>query len=172
MSSKIVYETPYIKIREDQVIRPDGKPGVYSVLDHPPAVFVVALTEKDEIYLIDLFRYPTKRMSLELPAGNTEGEDSIVAAQKELQEETGLTAEKFERVGHFQSYNGIANEVSEVVIATGLTQTKNNNKMEEGIESVKKYTISEILDLIKTGRLTDGQTIAALTKALMYLNKL
>ena len=172
LSSRIAYQTPYIKIREDQVIRPDGKPGIYSVLDHPPAVFVVALTDKDEIYLVDLYRYPTQQMSLELPAGSTDREDVISSAKRELQEETGLTAQKFEKIGEFQSYNGIANELSVVVIATGLTQGKTNSQKEEGIESVKKYTILQIMDLIKTGKLTDGQSIAALTQALLYLKKI
>lgn len=172
LSSRIAYETPYIKVREDKVVRPDGNLGIYSVIENTPAVFVVALTENDEIYLINLYRYPTKQMSIEVPAGNTDGEDVIKAAYRELLEETGLTADRVEIVGKFQSYNGLANEVSVTVIATGLVQTKDNKTKEEGIAWVKKYPIRKVLELIRTGKLTDGQSIAAIIQALMYLKKI
>lgn len=172
LSSKIAYETPYVRIREDQVIRPDGKPGIYSVIEHEPAVFVAALTEDEQIYLINLYRYPTSRMSLELPAGNTDGEDPITAAHRELQEETGLVAAKIEIIGQFQSYNGLASEISYSALATGLTQTGQNSKKEEGISSIQKYPLSKVIEMLGNGELSDGQSIAALTQVLLHLGKI
>ena len=77
-ASRTVYENPWLRVREHEVTRPDGEPAIYGVVEMQHAsVFVVALTEDDEVVLVDLFRYTTRSMSTEVPAGGTDGEDAV-----------------------------------------------------------------------------------------------
>ena len=86
-SSRTVYENRWIEVREDEVTGPDGD-GIYGVVRmQQPAVFIIALDENERVCLVELERYTTGR-SLEVPAGGTDGEDPLVAAQRELREET------------------------------------------------------------------------------------
>ena len=71
-ASRTVYENPWLRLREHEVTKPDGGPGRYGVVEMVNAsVFVVALTDQDEVVLVDLFRYTTQSMSTEVPAGGT-----------------------------------------------------------------------------------------------------
>jgi hypothetical protein len=80
-ASRTAYENPWLRLREHDVTRPDGTPGTYGVVEmRHPSVFVVALTDDDEVVLVDLFRYTTQTMSTEVPAGGTDGEDPLLAA--------------------------------------------------------------------------------------------
>ena len=98
--SRVVYENAWIRVREDEVTRPDGGRGIYGVVETTaPSVFIVALTAAEEVLLVGLERYTTGRPSLEIPAGNSEGDDPLVAARRELREETGRVAGSWELVG-------------------------------------------------------------------------
>ncbi|MFM6851663.1 MAG: NUDIX domain-containing protein, partial [Terrabacter sp.] len=106
-STRVVYENPWIRLREDAVTRPDGSDGIYGVVElQRPAVFVVALTDDDEVVLVTIDRH-TVGSSVEVPAGGTDGEDPLVAARRELAEETGLTARDWQRVGGMNALNGV-----------------------------------------------------------------
>ncbi len=169
LSSKIAYQNPWYKVREDQTIRPNGKKGLYAVVVSPPSVFAVALTEQQEIYLVSLYRYPTGLTNWEIPAGGSNNQDPLKAARRELQEETGLEASSWEQIGKFNPYNGISDETSYVFLATGLTQTQEHSQIEEGITEVKKVPFKIALEMIKSGQINDGQSISAITLAALYL---
>ena len=88
--TRVAYENAWIRVHEDEVTRPDGAPGLFGVIEvRQPAVFVVALTDADEVVLVTVDRH-TVGKSVEVPAGGTDGEDPLVAARRELAEETGL----------------------------------------------------------------------------------
>lgn len=119
-ASRKVYANPWITVREDTVIRPDGATGIYGVVTlAAPAVFVVALTDDDEVVLVTVDRH-TVGPSVEVPAGGTDGQPPLEAAQRELAEETGLTARSWRRVGTMQALNGICEAPEIVYLATGL----------------------------------------------------
>lgn len=172
LSSKIVYKNPWFSVREDEVEKPGNRTGVYGVVQTLPTVFTVALSKDNEIYLVGLFRYPTGKYGLELPAGGSDKQDLLEAAQRELLEETGVKAKFWEKIGQFTPWNGISDEVSHVFIAKDLEETGSELDPNEGIMEVKKVAFEKVFDLIKSGEISDGQTISALTLAKIHLKKL
>jgi len=112
INSKIIYKNPWLQLREDLVIRPDGKRGVYSVVERLPVNFVIALDQKECIFFIKEYRYPIKKTILQLPAGVTDkNKDFLSSAKKELLEETGIKAKRWKKLGGF--YIGPGHERSE-----------------------------------------------------------
>lgn len=164
LSSRTAYKNPWYRIREDKVIRPDGKEGVYGVLETSHAVYLVPVDEHGKLLLIRQYRYPTERWSLEFPAGGMDGQDPLVAAKRELGEEMGLTADSWQKVTSLQSLNGISNEIMHVFVAKGLRPTT-NKRAEEGIVETKKVTPSEFEAMISSGEMSCAQSIAAFTAA-------
>lgn len=172
LSSEIVYKNKWYSVRRDLVITPNGQPGEYNVVDEPDAVFIVAMDEDKSIYLIGTYRYTTDMYSIEVPAGNTDGGDPLQAAKRELQEETGLRAEKWISLGRFQAENGKTNSFGHVFLAEELQDTKEHDQKAEGITSTQKVSLTEALAMIKDGRITDCQSVAAISYAALYLRSL
>lgn len=171
ISSKIVYENPWFKIREDQVEKPGNRTGIYGLVEIPPSVLIVPINEQNETYLIGLYRYPTNKYSIEIPAGNTEGQEPLEAAKRELLEETGLVAGDWKKIGEVTPYDGISVEVDHVYLATNLEQTGQPLDQKEGILEVRRIPFEKAFDLIKSGEISNGQTITALSLAKIYLEK-
>ena len=164
-SSRVVYENPWISVREDQVIRPDGKPGIYGVIDIRPSVGVVAMNDKDEIVLVGQWRYSLDRYSWEVPRGGShDGEtDMLAVAQRELAEETGVIATRWEPLGCVDICNGVANDVQSLFVATGLTKTTRNLDPEEEI-AVEWRPFAEAVNMAMDGRITEVCSVAAILK--------
>lgn len=170
ITSKIIYKTPWIKVRKDKVIRPDGKPGTYSYVEtNGPSVMIVPITVNNEIYLIRQFRYTTQNDSWEVPGGNSEGENLLVSAKRELKEETGLLAKNWEMIGNFHPENGVVSETGYVFIAKDLLETGIDKKIEEGIFDMKKVSFEEVLSMVGNSEITDGNSIVAIFKTYLYL---
>lgn len=172
LSSKQVYQNRYYSIREDSVIRPDGTDGIYYVIDRKTAVFILALNTEKKFPLVGLFRYPTRVYSLELPGGGSEGEDSLVAAKKELKEETGIEAKTWQHIRKFQAANGLSNEMMDIFLATDLNITREYNQKEEGIMEIRWVTFQEAFGLIREGEITDSQTISCITEAALFTGEI
>lgn len=171
LSSKIVYKNPWITVHEDQVKRPNGEKGMYAVVrTNGPSVIIVAIDKNKEIYFIKIDRYTASKLSLELPGGGTDKKEPLLrAAQRELQEETGLTAKKWIEAGSAQPMNGITDEVMHIFIAQDLMQTSQDQLAEEGIARIQKVPVQKVASLIKSGAITDSQTITAFTLACLHL---
>lgn len=172
LSSRIVYKNQWFSVREDETEKPGNRRGIYGVLETAPSVFIIALTDKNEIYLTGLFRYPTGKYGLEVPAGGSDYEDLLIAAKRELREEVGLRATKWEKIGEFTPLNGIANEVSHVFLAQNLEETGTEIDPNEGIMEIRKVPFEKVFDLVRSGEISDGQSISAITLAGIHLGRL
>lgn len=110
ISSKYVLENPWFKVRQDQIIRPDGKPGVYNIVESGGSAFVVPITDDNKILLVKLYRYPISGYSWEVPAGFLDKKERpLVSAKRELQEETGCRADEWHDLDKFQVAAGLTN---------------------------------------------------------------
>ncbi|WP_298875149.1 NUDIX hydrolase [uncultured Microbacterium sp.] len=170
-ATRTVYENPWIHVREDEVTGPHGD-GIYGVVRmQNPAVFVVALDDDERVCFVELERYTTGR-SLEIPAGGSDGEDPLVAAQRELLEEAGVTASEWHDLGTMNALNGIAEAPEHVFLARGLSMTDaTHSQHEEGIDAVRWLPFADALASIAAGGITDGETIAALAFAGIRLGR-
>jgi 8-oxo-dGTP pyrophosphatase MutT (NUDIX family) len=171
LSSRTAYANPWIRVREDEVTRPDGTPGTYGVVELRPAVFVVPVTEADEVVLVDLFRYTVGRWSLEVPAGGTDGEEPAVAARRELLEETGLVADEWREIGRVDALNGVAAAPEHVFLARGLHPADGERQAEEGIRAVRRVPWPQVVGMVADGTIRDGETVAALMLAAIALGR-
>lgn len=171
-STRLAYENGWISVREDAVTGPDGD-GIYGVVEmRHPAVFVVALDRDDRVCLVEIDRYTTG-LSIEVPAGGSDGEDALTAAKRELLEETGFVAGEWEPLGVMNALNGIAVAREHVFLARGAGRSHDASatQQEEGIERVLWVPFADALQMVAAGRITDGETIAALAFAGIRLGR-
>jgi len=173
LTTRTAYENPWIRVREDQVVHPDGSQSLYGVVELRPAVFVVAVDDEDRVALIEIDRY-TVGLSLEVPAGGSDGQDPLAAAQRELLEETGLQASDWLEIGRVYALNGAALAPEHIFLARGLSEATDAShaQLEEGITGVRFVPLRELLELIGSGEITDNETIAAVSLAAIKLGRL
>ncbi len=171
---RVVYENPWIRVTEDEVIRPGGDDGIYGVVEvRNTAVFIVAVTDDDEVLLVTVDRHTVGR-SVEVPAGGTDGEDALVAARRELLEETGHVAADWREIGRMDALNGISRAPEIVFLATGISPAvaAQQSQGEEGISDVRAVPWPEVIRMVRSGEITDGETVAALCFAAIALGRL
>ena len=170
-SSRVVYENPWVRVREDEVIRPDGRPGIYGVIEIRPSVGVVAMNEKNEVVLVGQWRYSVNRYSWEIPRGGSHsGETNMLeVAKRELAEEAGVLAEHWQRLGSVDNCNGVADDTQTLYLATGLSSTVMNLDPEEEIV-VQWQPFDEALQMAMDGRITEVCSVAALFRVAIMRN--
>ncbi len=163
VSSEEVYDNPWIHVREDRVIRPDGEPGIYGVVHYKNIAVGVLPIEEDHIYLVGQYRYPLQSYSWEIPEGGCpEGEEPLLAARRELKEETGLEARRWRRLGEAYLSNSVADEYAVWFLATGLVPGEGQPEGTEKL-SVRRVPLREALHMALDGGITDALSLVALT---------
>lgn len=172
LTSKTVYKNPWIRVREDKIVRPDGNEGIYGVIESRDSVMAVVLNDKNEVYLINTYSYPDQSWNWELPGGGGDGEDAVVASERELIEETGIVAEDWTLLGVTRVCNGLMTERQSTYLARNLTLTDKKEAEDEAIVSHGMfYSLVEIHTMIEQGKLNDGQSLAGLYLAEQWLHR-
>jgi 8-oxo-dGTP pyrophosphatase MutT (NUDIX family) len=162
-SSRVTYRNPWVVVREDEVLRPDGSPGLYGVIEIRPSIGVVALNERDEVVLVGQWRYAVNRYSWEIPRGGSDpGEtDMQAAAARELAEEAGLKAAHWRLLSKVDVCNGVTNDMQSLFLATGLSETEMHLDPQEDI-TVEWKPFEEAVRMTMDGRITEVCSVAAL----------
>lgn len=162
LSSREVYENSWIKVREDQVLRPDGEPGIYGVVHYKNVAIGILPIEDGHIYLVGQYRYPLNHYSWEIPEGGCpEGENLLSAARRELAEETGLRAANWKLMGEAHLSNSVSDERAVWFQATGLTQGEPSPEGTEQLK-IKKIPAEQVLRMALTGEITDALSLLAI----------
>lgn len=170
LKSERVYDGKIINLEITSVTLPDGKPATREIVRHPGGVGVVALDDEKNIYLVKQYRVPYDDILLEIPAGKLDkGEEPLLAAKRELSEETGLTTDDIKYIGDFYPTVGFCDEILRMFVATGLKQG-NAAPDEDEFVSMVKMPFSEAVELVVNGKIKDGKTIAAILKTKILLN--
>lgn len=172
LSTKTVYQNPWIRVREDQVVRPDGSEGIYGVIESKDSVVVGAVNDQGEIYLIHSFSYPAQSWQWELPGGGSDGEEIVLASKRELAEETGIVAAEWSDLGSIRVCDGLMTERMHVLLATNIEHGEKPHSDDQGVISDGRFfTFEEVEAMVADGRVDEGQSIAALYMIEKHLAK-
>ena len=154
-----MYENAWIQVFHDEVVRPDGKPGIYGVM-HPRthAVGVVAIDDLDRVLLVGQYRYTLGRYSWEIPEGGVPIEDDpLEGGRRELAEETGYRAAAWRELTRFSLANSTTDETGVLYLATGLTEGDADPDETEEL-AVRWVPFHDALDRVRSGELFDAMT--------------
>ncbi len=160
-----IYEGRVVNLYVETVRLPNGKTTRREVIRHGGAVAIVPLDEQGHVTLVRQYRLPAGQDLLEVPAGTLEpGEEPLVCAERELQEETGLRPGTLTPLGGIFVAPGYSSEYIHLFLATDLTPSSLPGDDDEFLEVVS-MSLAEALDLVDQGQIVDGKTITALLLA-------
>lgn len=162
LNSKIVFHGKVFDIVQEEIKLPNGKQGIFDIVNHNDSVAILPVDQEGKILLVRQYRYPIRKLLLEIPAGVMEnGENPQDCAQRELREEIGMGAKNMELVGQFYLAGGYSTEYMHVFLASDLFKSYAQPDDDEFIQ-IEKYAISEILQMARNDELEDAKTLAAL----------
>ena len=167
IESRRIYEGRILNLRVDTVRLPNGRTATREIVEHRDAVVIVALNERDEVLLVRQYRKAPEVMLLEAPAGVVDpGEEHAATALRELQEETGYTAARVEKLAEFYSSPGFCNELLHLYLATGLSHLPSQPDDDEIIE-LAPVPLRDVPALIARNEIRDAKSIAGLLAVLL-----
>lgn len=159
ISGESVYDGIFLKMKRDTVSLPDGQYAVREYLEHPGAVAILAVLDDGRILLERQYRYPIAQAVIEIPAGKLNaGEDPLLCAQRELQEETGYTAKHWSKIRRIHPVISYSTEFIDIYLAEGLSPGPARLDEEEFLD-VFAAPLEELLHWVEMGKITDVKTI-------------
>lgn len=163
--TRVVYENPWITVREDSVIQPSGNEGIYGVVQTRIATGVVALTPDKQVVLVGQYRYPTNHYSWEIVEGGADdNEEPIEAAQRELAEEAGLIATHWEPLGaDIHLSNCHSDEIAYLFLATDLSEVPQRPDETEELR-VTRVPLLSAIEMVESGVIKDALSIIGLLR--------
>jgi 8-oxo-dGTP pyrophosphatase MutT (NUDIX family) len=165
LSAKEIYENPWIKLTEYQVLNPLGKPGIYGVVTfHNYAIGIVALDAENHTYLVGQYRYPLGIYSWEIPEGGGPKDiPPIESAKRELREETGLTARRWDFLQTVHLSNSVSNETGLIFLAReleiGMAQPEETEKLQ-----VCRVPLTQAVQWVIESKITDSLAVIGLLR--------
>ena len=170
VESRLAYEGRIVNVRVDTVQLSRGALGTREIVEHSECVCIVPLDEQNDVILVRQYRKPAEENLLEIPAGGVEkGEVSQEAVLRELQEETGYTADKLQHLSTFWTTPGFCNELMHAYLATDLRPGSPHQDEDEDIQVVK-VPLDRIPDMIRRREIRDAKSIASLLMVLHLYN--
>ena len=171
LGSKVVYRNPWIKVREDRVIRPDGKKGIFGVVSIKPGVSVLPMDDKGNVYLTKEYHYGVERVTIEAVSGGADkGETKLQTAKRELKEETGLIAKRWTCLGFANPFTTVASSSHHMYLAQKLVQSKSK---QDGTEVIKviKVSFKIAVKWVMESKITHSPSAILILKAENYLER-
>lgn len=169
LSHKEVYNNPWIKVVENQVINPSGNQGIYGVVHYKNiAIAIIPVDKEGNTYLVGQYRYTLDSYEWEVPmGGGLKDKDTLESAQRELLEETGIVAKQWQNILESQVSNSVSDEVSITYVAWDLSYKQATPEETEDL-AIKKLPLSEAIQMAINGEIRDLISVASLLK-LHYL---
>jgi len=170
LNTEHIYHGKLVTLRVDTVELPRGKQTRREIVEHRPCTAIVALDSDDNVLLVRQYRKAVEKMLLEIPAGCVEaGEEPLECAKRELEEETGFSAARWQKLSVFYTSPGFCTEDMHVYLATELRPAKRAADDDENIELLR-MPWSKIPGIIESGEICDAKSIAGLLLALRTLS--
>jgi len=163
------YKNPWMTVREEKVIQPDGKDGICSIVEMLDGACILPLDDEGYVYLIDQFRYTLGKNSIEVPGGSVNKNEAILkTAKRELKEETGITADEWICLGKIYPTTTAIKSTSTLYLAKKLNLEKANP---EGAEQIKllKVKLEEALKMVMDDKIKHGSSCILILKANEYI---
>mgnify|MGYP002512069862 FL=1 len=171
LASELAFDGVLLKLYRDQVELADGGTSVREMVHHPGGAAVAALDGEGNVYLERQFRYPYHKVVTEIPAGKLEpGEDPFDAIRRELKEEIGAQAGRWDALGYIMPSVGYTDEMLYLFLARDLTFGDRHLDRDEFLEPFK-LPFAEALEMAADGRINDAKTLAALYRADRLMRK-
>lgn len=171
LSSKGIFDGRILHVFEDTVRLPNGAAASREYLRHIGAVCVIPVLEDGSVLVERQYRYPVAQVLTEIPAGKLDAkdEDHLLAAQRELREETGATAERWTSLGVFYPACAYSDEAIEMYLAQGLHFGERHLDADEFL-NVARVPLTKLVEEVMAGRIPDAKTQIAILKADRLLN--
>lgn len=169
LESGLAFKGSILEVYQDTVLLENDKTAKRDVIRHPGGVCIVALTENNEVYFVKQFRYPHKKVLLEIPAGKLEwGESHFECGKRELREETGFTADEFTYLGCLFPTPAYDTEVIHMYLAKGLHKAEQELDDDEFLE-VLTIPLDEAVKMVMNNEIEDAKTQLAILKTAVLL---
>ena len=171
LSTEDIYENPWIKLEQHQVINPAGGKGIYGKIHFKnKAIGIVALDENKNTWLVGQHRYPLNEWSWEIPeGGGSIGIDVLESAKRELKEETGLEASYWQMVQRAHLSNSVSDEEGFVFLAKDLVQGASHREETEADMKVWKLPFKDALQMALDGKITDSLSVIGILRVARLL---
>lgn len=175
LSSKKIYENPWISLTEHQVINPGGGSGIYGEVHFKNlAIGIITLDEENNTWLVGQYRFPLKQYSWEIPeGGGLLNDDPLQSAKRELLEETGIEASEWMEIQKIHLSNSVSDELGIIYLARQLSFGESSPEESEDL-IVRKVPFETAYQMVLNGEITDSLSVAAILKVkiLYFMNKL
>lgn len=169
VSSEHIFRGRIIDVKLDKVLMPNGELADREIVGHPGGVGIVAITDDNKIIMVKQYRKPLEKAICEIPAGKLDPNEEVeFCGKRELLEETGATAEKFEYLGFMYPSPGFTDEVTHIYLATGLSFGNANPDDDEFLD-IEFFDMETVKEMIMNNEINDGKTIMGFFKAVERL---